>query len=341
MKRHTSALSRSLRSRLVLGGPLLLTLAGAVSACADTEPRELGFTQSTQDLTNVPDEPFFEEASQFVGRWVGPAEETLALTADGSIPAYRFPSGSSRIAVDLALVDGNLRGTVSFGEGAPLPVATDPNVGYPAGVAYDELLGYELNTVFEDGTPLNTLIRTHFTLPPFEGFPYQLENTSGTGINDGPLLIADGVASLKFSSFEPLQGWCELQTPYEGSETPGRFSCIPEYGGGIETLGDGSGGLCELYGPPITDGCLPDLSNIGECFQQGEAVEQVNCDKVTMCSNNFCSCDAETCWPTESNDRLTLRRVGNELVGLLENINFRNARGLNTPLGEVRFQRVE
>ncbi|MEY2935947.1 MAG: hypothetical protein RL033_6696, partial [Pseudomonadota bacterium] len=86
MKRHTSALSRSsLRSRLVLGGPLLLTLAGAVSACANTEPRELGFTQSTQDLANVPDAPFFEEASQFAGRWVGTAEETLALTADGSI----------------------------------------------------------------------------------------------------------------------------------------------------------------------------------------------------------------------------------------------------------------
>jgi hypothetical protein len=324
----------------VLGTPLLLTLAGAVSACANTEPRELGFTQSTQDLANVPDEPFFEEANEFVGRWVGTAQETLALTADGSIPAYRFPSGSSSIAVDVTLQNGQLIGNVTFGAGAALPAATDPDVGYPAGVAYDDLLSYELNTVFE-GTPLNTLIRTHFTLPPFEGFAYALTNVNGTSINDGPLLLPDGVVSLGFSSFEPLQGWCQLQTPYEGSSAPGHFSCIPDHGGGVETLGDGSGGLCDLYGPPLADGCLPDLSNIDECLQGGEAVEQVNCDKVTMCSNNFCACDSETCWAAESSDRLTLRRVGDELVGLLENTNFKNARGLNTPLGEVRLQRAE
>ncbi|MEY2931664.1 MAG: hypothetical protein RL033_2413, partial [Pseudomonadota bacterium] len=40
-------------------------------------------------------------------------------------------------------------------------------------------------------------------------------------------------------------------------------------------------------------------------------------------------------------DHLTLRRVGDELVGLLENIDVKNARGLNTPLGEVRLRRAE
>jgi hypothetical protein len=56
-------------------------------------------------------------------------------------------------------------------------------------------------------------------------------------------------------------------------------------------------------------------------------------------SNNFCTCDAEGCSASPSNDRLTLRRFGDELVGLLENINVENARGLGTPLGEVRLTR--
>jgi hypothetical protein len=185
------------------------------------------------------------------------------------------------------------------------------------------------------------VIKTHFALPPFEGVGYSLSPVSATSIGDGPLLLPDGVVSMVFSTFEPLSGWCELQTSYEGFETPGRFSCVPEHGGGFETRGDGTGELCNLTGPPNTDSCLPDLSNFGECYQEGEVVEQVNCDKVTMCINNFCACDAETCWASESNDRLTLRRIGDELVGLLENTNFKNARGLNTPLGEVRLQRVD
>lgn len=343
MKRHTSDLGRSpsLRSRLLLGAPLALTLAGVLSACADTEPRDLGFTQTQQDLANVPEEPFFDDSTQFVGRWVGSAEDTLALTADGSTPSYRFPSGSTRIAVDLAIVEGSLVGTVTFGEGAPLPVATDPDVGYPAGVAYDQLLGYELNEEFPEGSPINVLVKTHLTLPPFEGFEYALHTTSATSIGDGPVLLADGVASLVFSSFEPLNGWCELQTSHEAFGVPGVFSCLPDHGGGFGALGDGSGALCDLYGPPITDGCLPDFSNFDECYQEGEVMEQINCDKSTMCASNFCSCDAERCWATDSNDRLTLRRIGDELVGLLENTNFKNPRGLGTPLGEVRLQRVE
>lgn len=339
MKRHTSGLSSSLRSRLVLGGPLLLTLAGAISACADTEPRELGFTQSTQDLVNVPDEPFFEESTQFVGHWVGSAEDTLALTADGASPTYQFPSGSSRIALDLQLVNGELVGKVTFGEGAPLPPATDPDVGYPAGVAYDDLLGYQLNSSFPDGTPISTLVHTHTTPPPFEGTEYALSTINATSIGDGAVLLADGVASLGFNTFAPLEGWCFLQTSYEVA--PGYFSCIPEHGGGFGTQGDGTGALCDLTGPPKTDGCLPDLSNLGECFEVGEVVEQINCDKTTMCGNQFCTCFEGGCAANDSSGRLTLRAHGDELVGLIENTVFKNSRGLGIPLGEVRFQRAQ
>lgn len=46
------------------------------------------------------------------------------------------------------------------------------------------------------------------------------------------------------------------------------------------------------------------------------------------------SCRART-----AEDRLTLRRVGEELVGVFEQSVFKNERGLNTPLGEVRLRR--
>lgn len=323
----------------MFGAPLALTLAGALSACADAEPRELGFTQSAQDLANVPTQPFFEEAAQFVGRWEGTAEDTLALTADGSSATYRFPSGSTRILVELTLENGDLTGAVTFGEGAPLPPATDPDAGYPEGVAYDDLLGYQLSSQFADGTPINTLIQTHTAMPPFEGFSYELRLVSATSLNDEALLVADGVAALAFSSTQPLTGWCELQTPHPVPDAPGQFSCVPHHGGTFEVGSNGAGELCDIYGPPVLDGCLPDFSNFDECYQEGEVVEQVNCDKLATCG--FCTCEDPGCFVTESNDRLTLRRIGDELVGLLENANFKNPRGLGTPLGEVRLQRVQ
>jgi hypothetical protein len=343
MKRHTSVLAvSSLRSRLLFGAPLALSLAGALSACAEAEPRDLGFTQSAQDLATEPTEPFFEDATQFAGRWVGSAAETLALS-DGSTRPYTFPSGSSSIVVELEIDEfNNLVGSITFGEGAPLPPATDPDVGYPAGVAYDDLLGYSDRVELPDGTQIASTIPTHLAPPPFEGVAYALSLFSGYVVNDDPVQVADGVASLRFNSFAPLEGWCELQTPYEFQNSPGLFTCIPDHGGGLETLGDGSGALCDLYGPPIVEGCLADFSNLDECYQQGEVVEQVNCDKATMCVNNLCECNSGGCFAnSSSNDRLTVRRVGDELVGLIENTNFKNARGLSTPLGEVRFQRVQ
>lgn len=342
MKRRTSVRSRfrSLQARAALGAPLTLALAGALAACADPEPRELGFTQSAQDLRVEPTEPFFEPSSEFIGRWVGTAVEPLALSGGSSPPTYRFPSGSSQFVLDLRLENANLIGTLTFGEGEPLPEATDPDVGYPEGVAYDALFGYERQEQFEDSTAINFYIQTSQIIPPFEGFPYRVELTTGLGINSEPPLVPDGVLSLRFTSYEPLERWCFLQTPFP-SEFPSGYFCIPSTGGGLEFGSDGTGQSCKLWGPPILDGCLPDFSNIGECYEQGEVVAELNCDKVTMCAMSVCTCYDAGCTASETDERLAVRRDGDELVALFERTVFKNARGLSTPLGEVRFRRVE
>lgn len=56
-------------------------------------------------------------------------------------------------------------GSLTFGEGVALPPATDPAVGYPAGVSYEDLLSYGGRATVAP----NNIDRR---LPPFEAFPY-------------------------------------------------------------------------------------------------------------------------------------------------------------------------
>lgn len=340
MKRHTSPRSsRFLRSQLALGAPLVLLSAGAIPACADAQPRDLGFTQSAQDLSIEPTEPFFSDIREFAGRWVGSAEDTLALDGDGPAGAFRFPSGSSRILLELQVdAEGSVSGTLTFGEGAPLAAATDPDAGYPVGVSYDELLGYEFREQLEDGSALAFFVPTSVTIPPFEGFPYRVTPLSTLGINEGQTQVADGILSLNFGSYEPLNDWCTQQSAHPAENLTG-FSCVPTFGGPFESGSFGDDRLCSIYGPPVIDGCLEDLSNLDECYQEGEVMAQVSCDKLTMCMGGFCTCYEDGCLASSTDERLTVRRVGDELVGLIEKANFKNARGLSVPVGEVRFTR--
>jgi hypothetical protein len=283
-------------------------------------------------------EPFFSAASEFVGTWVGTAEEPLALSSSDETPIYHFPSGSSRISVEIdSDASGNLTGHIRFGDAAPLPAPTDPDAGYPAGVSYDALIGYKVLS-YGDFNEFTYYAPTVETLPPFEGFAYSLELGGGVSIQEeGTITLGDGVASLRLNTNEPLGAWCELQTPYSYTSVPG-FSCAPEFGGQFETGSDGTGRMCNLWGPSDTSQCLPDFSNIDTCVDIGEPVAQVNCDKLTICSNGFCECDETGCRAAFTTAQLSLRRVGNELVGLFENLSFKNGRGLNTPIGEVRLQ---
>lgn len=329
---------------------LACLVAAALPACIDAEPRDLGFTQSTEELSlDDPNTPFFSPTSDFIGRWVGSAQETLALTDDGLATTYRFPSGSTQIRVDIVTNEiGYLEGRIVFGSGTPLPPPMDADATYPAGVGYQGLVGYQYKDPIDDST--RTLHAFEFDgLPPFEGFEYRLDLTSFTiDEGTGPEL-ADGVATLSFNSTEPLDPWCKLQTPLERSS--GGYSCAPDFGGSWETFSDGSGASCNVYADPAP--CEPLLPDFLECATEanyddcdftaydactGATPTQVNCDKLFICRADFCQCDSQSCnarWVT--GDALSVRRVGDELIGLFANTTFKNARGLNVPLGEVRF----
>src|SRR5688572_30331204 len=110
-------------SRFLRTTGIACSLGALLPACVDAEPRDLGFTQTSDELSlQEPDEPFISATSEFVGRWVGAAQEPLALTDDGVTTPYEFPSGSTRIEVELTLEDEDyLTGRIVFGAGEPPP----------------------------------------------------------------------------------------------------------------------------------------------------------------------------------------------------------------------------
>ncbi|HTV19294.1 MAG TPA: hypothetical protein VMG12_11500 [Polyangiaceae bacterium] len=330
-------MKRLLRSRFQ-PSPLSLCLAACAAllgvACEGVEPRDLGSTSAPITL----DEPFRSDINEFAGRWVGSAEDILALNGNG--PVYQFPSGSTQIVLDVAGADGTssqdgpVAGSIRFGEGDALPAPTDPDSGYPAGVSYDALLQY-------GGEGIGVAFIDDGTLPPFEGVDYPI-STRGELISEetGETTAADGVVSFTFSANQPLDAWCQLQTPQANAGFPEGYSCLPSTGGQIEVQSPGSDALCGLWGPPDISSC-EDPADFTQCIEFGDPVAYVNCDKVFLCkSNDYCTCSAEGCSATYTNSRLTVRRVGDELVGVFQNTVFLNDRNLRIPLGEVRLQRV-
>jgi len=62
--------------------------------------------------------------------------------------------------------------------------------------------------------------------------------------------------------------------------------------------------------------------------------------RVRRLAAESCTCTEEGCAATNTNSRLTVRRLGDELVGVFQDAVFVNERNLRVPLGEVRLQRV-
>jgi hypothetical protein len=303
-----------------------LTLGAA--GCAGME--DLGATdEASQNLEATPALPFYEQSDQFAGRWIGQAEEPLALEQPGaSSPVYRFPSGSSQIVLELDWEDDpdsfpGLTGTIVFGAGAAPPPPTDPDVGYPVGLSYVDLLAYspdaDVTNVMLDGA----------ALPPLEGFTYSISNVGSFAERrqeDDFDYAADGVTRLAYVTSEYLEPWCTLQTP--ASDGQGGYYCLPQ------TFGN------------FTD-------EAGQCVLRSSQLDQgapVDCDKMFLCGQGSgvdnrgrCACSDESCWGEFSHDLaiMSLRRSGDTLIGVINDGVFLNERGLRVQLGTVRFQRSE
>ena len=77
--------------------------------------------------------------SEFVGRWIGDAEDALGdMSPDAVLPVYTFPSGSTRILLEVSQPDDELMAKLTFGGALPAP-PTDAERSAPTpteGLAY-------------------------------------------------------------------------------------------------------------------------------------------------------------------------------------------------------------
>lgn len=288
---------------------LVLALAFA-SACNTSPTHDLGYTADELTAAEPSVPPVAELSTEFAGTWIGEADDPLALLsgADVSPPAYLFPSGSSRIVLELTQRDGEayVSGTLTFGDGV-VPPATDPDRGFP--IDPDFRL-----------TPNN--IGDSSIRPPTEGFAYS--TSPGIGPRElAPLdlgaideieffeqgRVVDGKLDLSFLPTEVFDSWCALQTAE---------SC-----------------------PSNVQVTWDDVTN--ECTM-GDDFTPMDCQKVSLCSSDVCECPADGSACSASIQRiaeLTVRFSDDGLVGLFSGAVFVNERGFQQPLGTVRFRRAE
>lgn len=329
MQRHSGA---------VLGAatPLRAALGVLALGACGGDSHELGFT-----LEPVPEAPFYTQGQGFVGRWLGEAREPLAFgaAAQATAPGYVFPSGSSRFLLEISPQpdssdSARLGGTITFGEGPPPPAATDGTRGYPVGFNYDEYLSYTDPSAgiqnYDDG------------MPPFEGFAYEVESSS---FDSG---VPDGVLRLMYDARSYLASWCGLQAPH--LQPDGSFAALPFAAGGVEHMADGRDYPCSAYAADDLSACPTDMADLPleqyrqtyrACFKAGAVVYRMSCDRIFL--TRFCSCTEGACSAGSSTgaSRVMLRTAGDTLIGVFDRATFLNARGLATPIGEVRFQRID
>jgi hypothetical protein len=363
MKRQNTNRQRLFNSRLSAQMALALSGASAVIGCQTPAERDLGWTLDTREANveasdEAPTEPFGTPIQDFVGHWIGTAHDPLAFGADDR--AYAFASGSTSIVLDLSLSAPNpeggfpsVAGRLSFGTGAPPAAPTDPNVGYPSDASYASM------SYFGQG-PLNAALY-HGPLPPYEGFEYSVSQLwNGVNIVDrdnvglgGLGNVADGVLSLRYDTQELLDPWCRLQEPI--SDRVGGFSCMGP-GVRIET----EDGRClrqvdnfsQLVAGIDVSTLSPDEWDALVAQIVVEETEEVDCNKLFLCSTSRCECDETSCsanfldqsvqrrgvnMSMGSSAQLTLRRTGDTLIGVFGNAVFSNERGLNAPIGAVTF----
>jgi hypothetical protein len=284
---------------------LALTLAFSALGCDQEPTHDLGYTSS--DLTNEPAPalpPVAVFMSDFDGVWIGEADDPLALAAgaDDDPPPYRFPSGSTRIRLEM----GSLDSRITFGEGEPPPPAADPNVGYPPDPDFGA-------ADFDRGAQDRSM------RPPVEGFsyaagPFYAERDVGIDGFEAALAffvegrLLDGKLDLSFALTEVFGSWCALQV---AGSCPG----VGQIAWNTET------NECS-FGDDFTP---IDCHKLALCASQ-------------VCS---CPEDGSPCWPTGENQsaNLTIRLSDDGLVGVFSGAVFVNERGFQQPLGTVHFRR--
>lgn len=256
--REITAMTNTRRGRLI--GALLGT--GAAFGCTGGGTVNIGSTQAAGG-----------QLSDYAANW------------DGYVEAYAFqPSGSDRVRLTL---DVHGQGTLQVGDGPQLPPATDPNVGYPVGIA---------------GTDIETIA---FTLG--EGFAYPVHAAQ----------IQSNRIQLGLDPADLFTDWCALQTtlfpanpspplfsPTSAADARGPYSCTPQSVGAVIVDGGSDGGA--------DGGGLP----CGYTGSDGGA-HLVDCNKEILCNIGVCTCTSTACASTQAPAGTSPAEYFNELDGAL------------------------
>ena len=154
--------------------------AGAPTGAAGTTA---GGSGSANDLPDV--EPAAASCAGLAGTWTGYLESFSI-------------AGSDAVTITMTPGDTCVRGQMQFGNAPPLPPATDPEVGYPAGIANPDV----------------------FTRPVQPGFAYSLR----TARLDAKRLRTS------IDRLELWGGWCALQKPVVADWGLTGYGCLPNWG---------------------------------------------------------------------------------------------------------------
>jgi hypothetical protein len=163
--------------------------------------------------------------SEFVGTWIGQAEDALGNgDSDGALPIYAFPSGSTRILLEVSGPDPVVA-ELTFGVGEPLP-PSDRNVASPPDPDPDPNPDPGLD---QDGAESSDL-------PPADGFVYSARpvanaldvERSGADEALAQRLALDGKLVLAFSTADAIGGSSstfvsELHLRFAGEDLIGVF----------------------------------------------------------------------------------------------------------------------
>jgi hypothetical protein len=286
----------------------LASVTLAVLAGCEVPSHELGDSPPSRpsNLVQVPptQQPVAQFISDFDGLWVGEAEDPFSLAIDAD--AYHFPSGSTRILLDLNAAAPGQR-TITFGQGPELPPPTDPDVMYPPGAESYVRVGYTLEpweghaySLYDGGTRLDDL----YALAP-DSFG-TLEEAALSQRLDEEGRVIDGRLRLPYLTYDLFRPWCELQPLDSG--------CNPN------NLDNSVGGFSE--------------DEAGHCTDL--AGDPVDCGKALLCQN---ICPGMSAPPVAE---ISLQLTSEGLIGLFSGeAYFRNERGFQTPLGSVRFHRAD
>jgi hypothetical protein len=163
-----------------------------------------------------------------------PAPSWLGGTWGGRFDSFVLPSGSSSVRISIKgayYSEGGLCGTITFGEGEPLPLPTDPSLPPP-------------------GVPSSAVWRV-FTDELREGFPFEFASPGPTrlvgdaGFTPNPPTIEGQRLRTNFNMFQPYKAWCTMQVSYPAPAVAlSPYTCVPP--DAFST--DGKGVVCDILG---------------------------------------------------------------------------------------------